>query len=80
MKPDALTVESSTETLTVSAKKPRKRKPNVSENECSQCPYCQAANRDLRDAWKEIESLKAEIQGLRNTLMLYREHLGAKEL
>ena len=76
-KDSALTAGLTSATPTVGAKKPRKKKPNGREKECL---LCLAANKDLRIAWREIEDLKAEITGLRNTLTLYREHLGAKEL
>jgi hypothetical protein len=51
----AQSVTRTSDTKTAAAAGSRKR----------QCPYCQAANKDLKESWKQIESLKAELATLR---------------
>lgn len=46
--------------------------------ELEACPYCEASNKDLADAWRKIVKLEQEMAELRNTLELYRNTIGVK--
>ena len=64
-KDSALNAGLTSDTVTVSAKKPRKKKPNGREKECSQCQelitLCQRLQDELRDSWREYRRLRDKL-------------------